>query len=124
MIRRKGPLFYALLIYLVTNLQHGPYQRCSGLQTAPRYHQGYVFVAGHSAALMVWSYVTLFFYKRQERKDARSNGIVLYNSKTGDISVEARKHLETESAPGDVFEADSNSLTKTQERLEVRSISE
>ncbi|ODQ61660.1 hypothetical protein WICANDRAFT_24864 [Wickerhamomyces anomalus NRRL Y-366-8] len=92
--------------------------------TAPRYHQGYVFVAGHSAALMVWSYVTLFFYKRQERKDARSNGIVLYNSKTGDISVEARKHLETESAAGGVFEADSNSLTKTQELLEVRSISE
>lgn len=63
---------------------------------APRYHAGYIYVTVHSAGLMIWSYVTLYFYKRQERKDARSNGIVLYNSKTGGYPDEFSQLLENE----------------------------
>lgn len=61
--------------------------------TQPRYHTGYIYTACNSAALLVWSYVTLFFYKRQERKDARSNGIVLYNSEKGEIPIEVKEYL-------------------------------
>ncbi|CCH43187.1 putative membrane protein [Wickerhamomyces ciferrii] len=60
---------------------------------APKYHKGYIYSSVHSASLLVWTWVTLFFYKRQEKKDAKTNGIILYNSKTGEISIEAREYL-------------------------------
>lgn len=48
----------------------------------PRYLKGFSFTAAAALALSVWTPVVLWFYKRQERKFARQNGIVLYNSKT------------------------------------------
>lgn len=92
--------------------------------TAPKYHRGYIFVSCHSAALMIWSYVTLFFYKRQEKRDARSNGIVLYNSKTGDIPLEVRKHLENAGAveTHELSDLEESSLGKTDAKIETRSL--
>lgn len=49
---------------------------------APRYLKGYSFTAASGFALSVWTFVVLWFYKRQERYYAKQNGIVLYNSKT------------------------------------------
>ena len=49
---------------------------------APRFLKGYTFTASSGFCLCVWTFVVLFFYKRQERKYARQNGIVLYNSLT------------------------------------------
>ncbi|CCH43185.1 putative transporter SEO1 [Wickerhamomyces ciferrii] len=63
---------------------------------APEYHNGYTYSKTNSALLMIWSYVTLWFYKRQEKRDSRSNGIVLYNSKTGYIPLEAQQYIEGE----------------------------
>lgn len=47
---------------------------------APRFLKGYTFTACSAAALSIWTIVVLWLYKRQERKNALSNGIVLYNS--------------------------------------------
>ncbi|RDW22826.1 major facilitator superfamily domain-containing protein [Yarrowia lipolytica] len=47
---------------------------------SPRFLKGYCFCAAFSLILVGMVFVMLFFYKRQERKDARLNGIVLYNS--------------------------------------------
>ncbi|CCH41017.1 putative transporter SEO1 [Wickerhamomyces ciferrii] len=88
--------------------------------SAPRYHQGYVFVAGHSAALMIWCFVTLFFYKRQEKKDAKGNGIILYNSKTGEIPPEVQKRLNEKSE--EEISDDHHSLNKNEGNVEVNSI--
>lgn len=49
---------------------------------APRYLKGYSFTATSGFCLSLWTLVVLWFYKKQERKFARQNGIVLYNSKT------------------------------------------
>lgn len=49
---------------------------------SPRFLKGYSFTASSAFTLCLWTIVVLWFYKRQERKYARQNGIVLYNSKT------------------------------------------
>lgn len=49
---------------------------------APRYLKGFSFTATSSFCLALWTLVVLYLYKRQERKFALQNGIVLYNSKT------------------------------------------
>lgn len=49
---------------------------------APRYLKGYSFTATSAFCLCLWTFVVLWFYKRQERNYAKQNGIVLFNSKT------------------------------------------
>lgn len=93
--------------------------------TAPKYHKGYIYVSCNSAALMIWSWVTLWFYKRQERRDARSNGIVLYNSEKGDIPVEVKEHLAkvaTDSLKQELSDTDDVSTGKKGEKVEVISL--
>lgn len=51
---------------------------------APRYLKGFTWTAVASFCLSVWTLVVLWFYKRDERKAAKENGIILYNSKTGE----------------------------------------
>lgn len=46
----------------------------------PRYLKGFSFTACCAFALCVWTFVVLWFYKKQERKFAKQNGIILYNS--------------------------------------------
>ncbi|KAG5360543.1 putative transporter SEO1 [Yarrowia sp. B02] len=56
---------------------------------APRFLKGFCFTVGTSVGLVVMVFVMLWFYKKQERKDARLNGIVLLNSalaETGESS--------------------------------------
>lgn len=62
---------------------------------APRYTVGYGVTLGFIFFLVVTTIITLYYYKREERKSARENGIVLYNSKTGDISEEAQRYLNS-----------------------------
>ncbi|CAI5756052.1 unnamed protein product [Candida verbasci] len=50
---------------------------------APRFLKGYSFTAASGFALCIWTFVVLWFYKRDERSSAKENGIVLYNSKNG-----------------------------------------
>lgn len=47
---------------------------------APRFLKGFTFTASSGVALSLWTFVVLYFYKRQERENALENGIVLYNS--------------------------------------------
>lgn len=47
---------------------------------APRFLKGFTFTACLAFALCVWTFYVLYLYKKQERKNARANGIVLYNS--------------------------------------------
>ncbi|ODV77175.1 MFS general substrate transporter [Suhomyces tanzawaensis NRRL Y-17324] len=47
---------------------------------APRYLKGFSITAAASLALLLWTFVVLYFYKRQERQHARENGIILFNS--------------------------------------------
>ncbi|KAK6453619.1 putative permease [Scheffersomyces xylosifermentans] len=65
---------------------------------APRFLKGFSFTAASGFALVVWTFVVLWFYKREERQNARKNGIVLYNSAidpdfnpTEDLDVEINK---------------------------------
>lgn len=53
---------------------------------SPRYLKGYCFTASLSFVLICLVFVMLGFYKKQERKDARLNGIVLYNSSLADFT--------------------------------------
>lgn len=50
---------------------------------APRYLKGYSFAASNALALILWTFLVLWFYKNDERKHARENGIILYNSNVG-----------------------------------------
>lgn len=47
---------------------------------SPRFLKGFTFTACLAFALCVWTLVVLYCYKKQERKNARANGIILYNS--------------------------------------------
>ena len=50
----------------------------------PRYLKGFTFTAVASFCLSAWTFVVLYFYKHEERRNAKLNGIILYNSKTGE----------------------------------------
>lgn len=47
---------------------------------APRYLKGFTFTACCGFALCLWTLIVLYFYKKNERKHAEENGIILYNS--------------------------------------------
>ncbi|KAM9892774.1 hypothetical protein OXX69_011909, partial [Metschnikowia pulcherrima] len=49
---------------------------------APRFLKGYSFTAASAFGLCIWTLVVMYFYRKQERRYARQNGIVLYNSIT------------------------------------------
>lgn len=49
---------------------------------APRYLRGYSFTAASALALSIWTFFVLWLFKKEERKHAKENGIILYNSKT------------------------------------------
>lgn len=46
----------------------------------PRFLKGYTFTACCAFVLCIWTMLVLFFYKREEKKHAKENGIILYNS--------------------------------------------
>ncbi|CUM68602.1 uncharacterized protein PRCAT00006329001 [Priceomyces carsonii] len=48
----------------------------------PRYLKGFSFTASSAFALCLWTFVVLYLYKKDERKHAAQNGIILYNSST------------------------------------------
>ncbi|SCU99102.1 LAFA_0G22012g1_1 [Lachancea sp. 'fantastica'] len=48
---------------------------------APRFLKGYAWTAVSAFCLSLWTLVVLWFYKREEKQNAKANGIVLYNSK-------------------------------------------
>ncbi|SCU81084.1 LAME_0B05600g1_1 [Lachancea meyersii CBS 8951] len=50
---------------------------------APRFLKGYTWTAVSAVCLSIWTILVLWLYKREERQNARANGIVLYNSKDG-----------------------------------------
>ncbi|KGR00790.1 hypothetical protein MG5_05980, partial [Candida albicans P57072] len=52
---------------------------------APRFLKGYTFTACSAFALSVWTMVVLWLYKREERENARANGIILYDSSKEDL---------------------------------------
>ncbi|CUM64873.1 uncharacterized protein PRCAT00002488001 [Priceomyces carsonii] len=61
---------------------------------APRFKKGYATTMAFAIFLFIWSFVVLYFYKKDERKNAEKNGIILYNSKAGDLPPEFERHLE------------------------------
>ncbi|CCH42491.1 putative transporter SEO1 [Wickerhamomyces ciferrii] len=63
----------------------------------PRFKKGYIFATVVDVVLLLWVLLTYFFYKREERKNAKINGIVLYNSSKGDVPLEVREHLASKS---------------------------
>lgn len=63
-------------------------------EEAPRYLKGFTFTACSAFCLSIWTFVVLYFYKRDERNNAKKNGIVLYNSKHG-VEKPTSKDVET-----------------------------
>ncbi|KAK6201501.1 putative permease [Scheffersomyces amazonensis] len=63
---------------------------------APRFLKGYSFTATSAFALSVWTFVVLYFYKKDERANARANGIILYNSATDPDFVPSEVEDETD----------------------------
>ncbi|KAI5962345.1 SEO1 [Candida pseudojiufengensis] len=56
---------------------------------APRYLKGFSFITASTFALIVWTFLVLYLYKKQEREHAKENGIILYNSdKDGEVASE------------------------------------
>ncbi|QEU61902.1 hypothetical protein KDRO_E07850 [Kluyveromyces lactis] len=50
-------------------------------EQSPRFKVGYTVSLVFGAIYGLWTFVVLYFYKRQERRHALDNGIILYNSK-------------------------------------------
>ncbi|CAK7895504.1 probable transporter Seo1p [[Candida] anglica] len=46
----------------------------------PRYQKGFIFTACCAASLSLWTFVVLWFYKKDEKKTAAERGIIVYNS--------------------------------------------
>lgn len=51
---------------------------------APRFPKGFIWVAVASFCLSIWTFVVLYFYKRDEKRNAKENGIIIYNSAKGE----------------------------------------
>ncbi|KAK5781440.1 hypothetical protein RI543_000987 [Arxiozyma heterogenica] len=51
---------------------------------APRFPKGFIWVAVASFCLSIWTFVVLYFYKRDEKRNAKDNGIIIYNSAKGE----------------------------------------
>lgn len=60
---------------------------------APKFTRGYIVSIVFGTIYLLWTFVVLFFYKRNEKKHALDNGIILYNSDKGE---EPPAWLETE----------------------------
>ena len=54
-------------------------------EEAPQFPKGFPWTAANAFMFGVWAIVILALYKHQEKKYARQNGIVIYNSKTGPV---------------------------------------
>ncbi|SCV05910.1 LANO_0H17876g1_1 [Lachancea nothofagi CBS 11611] len=52
----------------------------------PRFKTGYTVSLVFSAVYGLWTFVVLYFYKRNEKKNALGNGIILYNSDNGEAA--------------------------------------
>lgn len=52
---------------------------------APVYRKGYATTMAFAILLFLLSFVVLWFYKRDERKYCKDNGIILYNSLNEDV---------------------------------------
>ncbi|KAF5094063.1 hypothetical protein D0Z00_003716 [Geotrichum galactomycetum] len=55
---------------------------------APRFLKGFTFAASSAFSLIVVAGIILAFYKRDERRSAHENGIIVYNSKKGEAAPE------------------------------------
>lgn len=55
---------------------------------APRYLKGFSFTSAATVCYMITAFIVLLFYKRDERKNAHKNGILIYNSKNGELPPE------------------------------------
>ncbi len=60
-------------------------------EESPRFLKGYTTTACFAFCQFVFSFVFLWFYKREERLNALDNGIVLYNSRSDRIPPEAEQ---------------------------------
>lgn len=63
---------------------------------APRYLKGYSFTASSALALSIWTFFVLWLFKKDERKYAKDNGIVLYNSTKNGSMPNDESGLSTE----------------------------
>ncbi|RCK57261.1 putative transporter SEO1 [Candida viswanathii] len=52
---------------------------------APRFLKGYTFTACSGFMLCVWTMLVLYLYKKEERANARENGIIVYDSSKQDL---------------------------------------
>lgn len=52
---------------------------------APRFFKGYVFTCAVAVSMVIVATIILPLYKKDERKHATENGILLYNSAKGEV---------------------------------------
>ncbi|KAL6454202.1 SEO1 Probable transporter SEO1 [Candida maltosa Xu316] len=63
---------------------------------APRFLKGFTFTACSGFTLCIWTMLVLYLYKREEKANAKENGIIIYDSSKQDLE-EIQRNLETES---------------------------
>ncbi|VVT55469.1 uncharacterized protein SAPINGB_P004612 [Magnusiomyces paraingens] len=63
---------------------------------APRYLKGYSFTCTVIVVMMIWTTLMLPFYKKDERKHAHEQGILLYNSAKGETPPSVPQTLSDE----------------------------
>ncbi|KAH3666659.1 hypothetical protein WICMUC_005476 [Wickerhamomyces mucosus] len=100
----------------------------------PKFKRGYIFATVVDVLVIIWVWITFFFYKREEKKNAKKNGIILYNTKTGDVPPEVQRWLNEDGSirevPSDVtsdvssIKYPSDSKVKTEVSVVVNSDSE
>lgn len=61
---------------------------------APRFLRGFSWTASSAFGLCLWTFVVLWLYKRQERRFAKQNGIVLFNSETDSEPIPETSDVE------------------------------
>lgn len=78
---------------------------------SPRFRTGYITSLVFGGIYGLWTFVVLFFYKKQERQHALGNGIILYNSDKGEtppsfVDTQLEKRGEYYYLKGDHREAE------------------
>ena len=88
-ICREDPQYRAIILVIMNIMAQTSVAWISVLVwktvEAPRYLKGFTFTACSAFSLSVWTFVVLYYYKRQERQNAAKNGIILVSDDHNEI---------------------------------------
>ncbi|CAH2354621.1 probable transporter Seo1p [[Candida] railenensis] len=69
---------------------------------APEYFKGFTFTASSALALSVWTFVVLWYYKRDEKKSASERGIIIYDSSVEELDPSKKNAVDSKQEVEDI----------------------